>query len=219
MHKLFVRLFFALVVVSSCQKNTENTNTTTIASQSLDQDSLPPDFNYRTSNQVDFSIQLNAPDGSAIAGIPVKINQVINDTLSNLFVLMTDQSGLAEGSYNIPSSINEAVISPNYAGVPDDILVPLTGSTVTLNVCGAKTSSNQPFQSWVRSSCRTQPAGINKTRSILHYAYLSSYNNQGVPNVMASNGNVTGQMLTIYTHKDEKGTIHSEEGIRLYAYN
>jgi LruC domain-containing protein len=195
MLKVILSILTLGILISSCKKSNVSQSISNHYDLS-DDDTMPENFNYRTSNTMEFAIQLNAPDGNPIAGIPVKINQIENDSLVELFVIMTDQNRLAEGTFNVASYINEVVISPNYVGVPDNILVPLTGTIVNMNITGARISNNSNYQSWVSPLIANQAASASKTRSILPYRYLSSYNSLGVPSNLATNGLVTAQMLS-----------------------
>ncbi len=195
--KQLTTILFVLIALSACRKN-ELTPTGEVINgpvDSLDQMITPTNFNYRTTNDVDFQIQLNAPDGNPITGIPVTINQLVNDSLEELYTLMTDQTGLAQGLFNVPSDINEVVISANYIGIPNDILVPVSGNSVTLSLTGAKPAQVSNNESYVSSNLINVNASGQKTTTILKYKYLSSYNSQGVPNVMATKDVVTAQML------------------------
>jgi LruC domain-containing protein len=185
----------ALALISACRKPEKPTTQPTIFTGNLDEDTMPPGFNYRTTQDLSFQIQLNAPDGSPIVGIPIHINKLENDTLTELFAILTDQNGLAEGLYNVPYGVNEVVISPNYVGVPDNILIPLTSSTVSLNISGARVNGSGTFSSYNQAGTINNPIN-NSIRSTLNYKYLSTYNSQGVPSVMASNEIITAQMLS-----------------------
>lgn len=195
MQKLFLFITSILLLASACRKPNVDSSNTIIGAELTDQDTLPAGFNYRNSNDVDFAIQLNAPDGNPISGIPVKINVVDNDTLMPLFSIITDGSGLAEGTYNIPSWVTELIISPNYVGVPNNVVVPVTGNTVSMNITGAKIEGGNNYSTWTNAMAQAPPAHYVKTRTQLRYKYLSPYNSLGVPSVMASNGLVTSQML------------------------
>lgn len=190
-------VLFVAIALTACRKNEPIKPADVIMGpvDSLDQMITPPNFNYRTSNDVDFQIQLNAPDGNPITGIPVTINQLVNDSLEELYVLMTDQNGLAQGLFNVPGDITELIISANYVGVPNDIIVPVSGNVVTLNLTGARIAQTSNNESFVSSTFVNANSAGQKTSTILKYKYLSAYNSQGVPNVMATKEIVTAQML------------------------
>ncbi len=193
-HLLFWAVFLS-VALTSCRKSQLNDNllTTHDTVDSIDKMIVPPVFNYRTTNETDFQIQLNAPDGNPITGIPVQIGHVVNDTLIPLFTIMTDQNGLAEGFFNLPSAITDIVISPNYIGVLNDVLVPVTGNLVVLNVTGSKVQGPINYSTIIKAG--SAPMASMLSRTLLHYQYLSPYNSSGVPSVMATRDVITAQQL------------------------
>ena len=191
--KIFIAaMCLTMGALSSCHKDeaavsSAPTNTNPF---DLEETNTPAGFNYRTTSDVDFEIQLNAPDGNPITGVPVTINKLVNDSLIEMYTMMTDETGLASGLFNVPSYITDVVISPNYIGVPNDIIVPISGNTVTLSLSGARTSAPTNFYPTIVSN------NSQKTQTILRYKYLSPYNSQGVPSVLAPKDIVTSQMLT-----------------------
>ncbi|MBL0051964.1 MAG: LruC domain-containing protein [Bacteroidetes bacterium] len=194
-NKVYLALALSILsCLSACRKEDSSENLI-IHSDTLDLNMFPASFNYRTTGDVDFQIQLNAPDGGPIVGVPVTINQLVNDTLQELYTLMSDQNGLAAGMFNVPGEIDELVISANYIGIPNDIVVPINGNIVTLNLTGARHSQTSNYESFTGRSFIYTNTSAQKTSTILKYKYLSTYNSQGVPNVMATKEVVTAQML------------------------
>jgi LruC domain-containing protein len=178
-----------VALLTACRKDDQSTLENSIsANGTLEETEMPPGFNYRMANDIDVQIQLNAPDGNPITGVPVTINMQVADSLVELYTIMTDQTGLAQGLVNVPTYLTELVISPNYIGVPNDIVEPIIGSSVVVSLTGARIANPQLGPT-------INPDNVAKTNTILKYKYLSSYNNQGVPTVLAPKDIVTSQML------------------------
>ena len=150
-------------------------------------------FCYRTTNEINFQIQLNAPDGNPIDGIPVHIGYMLNNEIVPLFTIISDANGLAEGLFAIPDDVNEVIVSPNYVGLPNEIALPVNGSLVSLNLSGARLEA--PNSAGIPTTNQNEIASTQATNTVLRYKYLSTYNNQGVPSVMAGRDLITTSML------------------------
>ncbi len=182
-------IFTACLKVDEYSAKEEGARVNTV---SLDNTEIPFGFNYRTTSDVAFQIYMNAPDGNPITGVPVNIGHMINGEVEPLFTIVSDNNGLAEGIFNVPDYIEEVVLSPDYIGLPNDLVVPISGNLVSINLSGARLSGNvnvkqvTPFYT---------PNVSGRTTTILNYKYLSAFNNQGLPSVLAGRDVVSSQML------------------------
>ena len=88
---------------AACRKNSPVDNTIKNV-DSLDDMITDTTFNYRTSNDITFEIQLSAPDATPIVGVPITINQVVGDSLQLMFTLMTDQTGKLKDCLQSPAT-------------------------------------------------------------------------------------------------------------------
>ena len=190
-------LFVAIFLLNGCKKN-ESTSVTDLMNsrnEPIDKQMFPSGFNYGTTKDVDFQIQLSAPDGNPIQGVPVQINRIVNGSLVKLFVIVTDKNGLASGFYSVPADLTELVISPNYVSIPNHIIVPLTGKVVALQMSGKGITGSGAHHTFESLANLDAPHAHHKSTSSLNIRFLSSYNNDGVPSVMASPEVITTQML------------------------
>ena len=169
-----------IISSSNVEKNVEN----------MDEMIVPEFFNYSSMRDINVEIKLFAPDGNPISGIPVQINKIVNDSLKKVFTIVTNQEGIAQGIYSVPSYIKELVISTNYIGIPNDVIVPINGNSVSF-VIDKNGIPNQNFVAFNNS----KPGGTFHKRTILNYKYLAGYNSQGVPKNLEKRDVITSDML------------------------
>ena len=192
---LYVLLLACALAVSSCNKEGDNANMD-LEPQSLDDMITPPSFNYETTRNVEINLTLNAADGNPIAHIPVKIGRLENQEMVEMFTLLTDANGRVNGIYTVATYIKELVVSTNYIGLPNDIIVNTEGGVVSLNFNGSNVSGSYKKISLEQQNIIDYNEYASKFNTLHTYAYLSSYNSLGVPSVMATRDVVTSSMLS-----------------------
>lgn len=191
-NKIYLSITLMLsILFISCNKTEIEKNTIELRHiENLNELQSPPDFNYNVTRDVNFEIQLYAPDGNPVSGIPVQIKELANDSYNKLFTLFTNKEGLAQGTFSLPNHIQQVVISPDYIGIPNDLIVPVNNNAVVLKfnrsgIPSGMIQSVKPEESTVRLGKKTT----------LNYKYLSTYNNNGVPSKLEKRDVITTGML------------------------
>lgn len=187
-----IRTLILAVVFISCKKNDLDPDAIQLREiENLNELITPPGFNYSATREIRFEIQLYAPDGTPISGIPVQINEPVNETYKKLFTLYTNKQGFAEGTFSVPAYLSTFVISPNYIGIPNNMTVPVNNNLVSLkfNRSGMPSLALIPEYSPGRQSIT-----LGK-KSTLNYKYLSSYNKNGVPSKLEKRDVISSGML------------------------
>jgi len=190
-NKIYLLLLILTTLFTSCRKAEIEKNTIELRDiENLNDLQSPPNFNYNVTRDVNFEIQLYAPDGNPIAGIPVQINELVNDSYKKLFTLFTNKEGLAQGTFSLPTYLQQFVISPDYIGIPNNLIVPVNNNSVVLKF----TRSGMP-SGMIRSFKPEETSVRLGKKTTLNYKYLSSYNNNGVPSKLEKRDVITTGML------------------------
>lgn len=188
-------LILALIISAffiSCKKNDIDPDAIQLSEiESLNELISPSYFNYNSTREINFEIQLFAPDGNPIIGVPVQVNELVNESYKKLFTLYTNKEGLAQGTFSVPAYINEFVISPKYVGVPNNLIVPVSNNSVVLKFNRSGMPSGGLVQSY---SPDRQSIKLGK-KSNLNYKYLSTFNKNGVPSKLEKRDEISSKML------------------------
>jgi len=187
-------LTWALVLSAlsiSCNKPEIESNAIKLSDiESLNELVTPANFNYSSTKDLNFEIQLYAPDGKPVAGIPIQINEPVDGSYKKLFTLFTNNNGLAQGTFSVPTYMDQFVISPNYIGIPNNLIVPVANNSVVLTF----NRFGMPSSSMVQSFSEGQSLKLGK-KNALNYKYLSKYDKNGVPSIMEKRESISSEML------------------------
>lgn len=162
---------------------------------------VPEGFDFKTTDALNFEIKLNGPDGKPVVKHPVSIGIEENGEIKHLFKIMTNENGLATGEFMVPTCYEKFVISPNYIGTPNHILIPKTGRVVRYSTDSEGLSETKVE---IPGQGRSALHPLYKS-NILNYSYLSGYNKQGVPNNLLTRDNVTSGMLSFINNSLPEG--------------
>jgi LruC domain-containing protein len=133
MKKLITSVFFiSLAGLISCKKSSEKQNTTSNVKKVA-----PDGFNYSTTRNVTFNLQLQSPKGEPIAGVVVSVYRPSN-TASNaaIFKAVTDKNGNISAKINVPTYLTSLVIDPAYIGLLRNATANINGDAVTATLGG-----------------------------------------------------------------------------------
>jgi LruC domain-containing protein len=182
-----------ILLVASCRKTDllDGANKEYANVENLDDMVTPPNFNYSTIRDVNFEIQLYTPGGQPLSGVPVQISKVVSGNLVSLITLITDRNGFVQGVYALPTSITEVVVSPNYVGVPNNIVVPVAGDRVTFRLTKDGIPENTSLTGFTPNEVKNRM--MKKTST--NYKYLAKYNSSGVPANLLKRDTISKSML------------------------
>lgn len=169
MRKIYlIAIAFALFAVS-CKKSIQGNQTITKVTD-INKVVTPKNFNYRTTHDVAFKINLSGMDKLPFIGVPVTINKVdANGNLVLMYTLMSNKNGLASGVFSVPSKLQNLVVSCNYVGLKNNIMVATNNATVSVDICGTSVKANSAFTIYHPSMAST-----NNTFNVFHSNYFTA---------------------------------------------
>lgn len=174
----FLSLDMCAVLWASCGDKTPITPTYPEV-KNLDEMKVPDNFNYELSREVSVRVVLQSVDGSPLKAVKVQINGLLEDgSLSPILDVMTNQNGVAETSFSLPMSDDTVIVSPNFIGLANHIIVPVKNNAIQITVGG----SNETSFTTLRQAAASAPSGLRTSgvATTLRYKYLSTYNSLGV---------------------------------------
>ncbi len=152
---------------------------------------VPANFNHTTTQTVAVSVSLKDNADKPIGQIPVVITtQDAPDKV--LFTGATDASGVLSLNLTLPSYVDKLVVSPNYVGLPNQVLADISGQKAQLDLGG---SVPKEYATLVTTPTEGGREGA-RTQAIT-YSYLGTWNSQGVPNYKeAVNDVISAELLS-----------------------
>ncbi len=128
------------LVTFSCQKVTKDPVETVNPADIKDINELvvPSNFEYKTSNEIGFSIQLLTNDDKPIKNVRVDIMDAASDLKGNvLFSGSTDNFGVFSVKAEIPSHLKQVVVNTDYIGIPNDVILDLVIPSTSITLGGS----------------------------------------------------------------------------------
>jgi LruC domain-containing protein len=125
---------FACTKVNKETPNTVDPSTVTDINQLV----VPAWFNYHTSNEVSFSIQLLTNDDKPIKNVRIDIMDA-SPELSGTILLSgsTDNFGVFTAKTELPSYMKQVVVNSDYIGIPNDVILDLVTPATSLTLGGS----------------------------------------------------------------------------------
>ncbi len=195
-----------LLVLASCKKVAESntTNPTNPANK------IAPDgFNYITTKDVTVSITALTNRNKSIPGVPVSIYSLKNGVKGQLiFKGVTNAQGVLSAKSNMSAYMDTVVVDANYLGLIQNVLVTTTDNTLNCtiggatgysgNIVGVLQSNNSPANAAniIRSAASSNGGmvsmDINGVKTNTKFSYLGTYNSNGRPNNLETQGDEIG---------------------------
>jgi len=147
----------------------------------LSEQQMPPDFNFSTKNEIFIQVKAATPSKKPLKNIRFTVFD--GDPENNgkkLFSGITDTQGQFERNQVIASTLKDLVITTDYIGLVDKIILPVDGTVVE---CDYNNLPLQPVDN-------TNVSRLAKTSTANDYAYLGTYNSQGKPDYLEQPGDV-----------------------------
>ncbi len=166
-------LTMIVVIFSSCKKDGENNQSIPDNSvTTMEKLVVAPNFNFKTTNNVAFTINTLDNQGNPLTNFRVDI---LTDYALNGGMLITsgfvNSNGVLQFSRTLPSYIKEVVVATKLIGLPSESKVPVVNGTVNLTLGGKTTFNKTPVA----------PLTPHTTLSKVYFL-CSTYDNNGVPN-------------------------------------
>lgn len=185
---------FAASILAACQKDAMQ-----VANQDpntpIQQVKFPEGFNFKTTIDYNVSVRLMGPNNSPLSKTFV---QLLDKPLSMggkvLFKGLTGMDGIANIKVTLPTFMKEVILHPGAIGMPEYQILPLNGSNLQVTLGGTSPTPLQEFVVPVPAAARLNAAFRNST--LPPYAYLGSWNANGVPNYLTTPLEVSNQFVT-----------------------
>lgn len=137
-----IKLAVAALVFGSlaCTKVSRETPTPTDPTTITDINQLvvPISFNYNTSNEVSFSIQLLTNDDKPIKNVRIDIMDGSSELNGSILLSgSTDNFGVFTAKADIPSYLKQVIVNTDYIGLPNDVILDLVTPATTLTIGGS----------------------------------------------------------------------------------
>lgn len=192
---VFAAIIMALILLQACSKNgvTPNPGPTPNPTEfTMDSITAPDNFTYNTTSNVKVTINAVDPNGISIPNTLFKVYAKNGSDTLLLQTLFTDASGYAETGVILPSNIDSLMFKSYYIGIPSGIVLPIVGTTVSLDYSRFNAVSISNYRS-LKSSSTPIKFVVGKTT----FVTLSGFDNNGVPtNLISPRDAVPSGMLT-----------------------
>jgi LruC domain-containing protein len=187
--KKLVLLVLVALSFSSCKKlSNSNENVPTPSDNVTDMNQLvvPKDFNYKTSDEVEFSISLLNNNDEPLKGVRVDIMSASPEDGGIVYVTgATNAQGKLTIKKELPLSVKEVIVNTDYIGLPNNVVLSLAANMGSITLGG-------------KNPQKIKTSDVNKVypnsslgKSPLQYSFrLGKFNNSGVPNYLISPNDV-----------------------------
>jgi len=174
MKKLTPFMLAALTMLAACKKNSVTPedgktvdNVTKIA---------PDGFNFATTQNINLSLALKAPNGDALRGVVVSIyNPANTGENAAIFKGVTDNSGNLVTTLSIPAGLKQLVIDPAYVGLMRYAKANISGSSVSAVIGGSAGYSGDILPEAVADRSGSTSGLTTLASSSINFAYPSPY--------------------------------------------
>lgn len=191
--KMNVKIIAALTIIglASCKKGLvekyENSQETSVFSEvkSMSDLKVPAGFNWATTKTIQVNIQLKDSKDEAVKGASIYL---MNDGYVNggkvVLSGALDANGEFNASIEVPAFQNEIVINSSYKGIPEDILVHISGNTAIARLGGSKPAPLNTVQSKEPIPTALGKSSGNKFNVLPSSRTWTSGTDGGVPNYL-----------------------------------
>ncbi|GAB1449215.1 LruC domain-containing protein [Bacteroidota bacterium] len=188
-----VKIIAALTIIglASCKKGLvekyENSQETSVFSEvkSMSDLKVPAGFNWATTKTIQVNIQLKDSKDEAVKGASIYL---MNDGYVNggkvVLSGALDANGEFNASIEVPAFQNEIVINSSYKGIPEDILVHISGNTAIARLGGSKPAPLNTVQSKEPIPTALGKSSGNKFNVLPSSRTWTSGTDGGVPNYL-----------------------------------
>ena len=186
-------IFFTLALTTSCldvpPEVTPDDNENTTAMDDLN---ISDNFEYQTVEELDLSITVLNSNNDPIVGALINVyatdpylkentaNPVFDENALILFRGVTNQNGVLQASFALPTYLDEVVVCPMHAGVASKAVIPVSSSSISYTFGGNSKKG----------------AGLPKTTKD-NYLHLGSWDALGVPLYLEDDDEITSEFLNL----------------------
>lgn len=186
--RLLVLLAITSTSLTSCLKEIDEYETPSPSSNPVNDMSelqVPGNFDYTVDKNYQVTLKLKANDDSPLPGVVVRILDDASENLGNeLFKGATNANGELVANLKVAKGKTEVFINSEIAGIPNDIIAPITGNSSSIIIGGSNPQrlsyydKNENVHSFESNNFRANAVPTKR--------YLSTWNTIGVPANLAT---------------------------------
>ncbi len=195
--KKYILIFSIAASLVSCRKTLENQadngNKTPQEFVTDINDMIVPDgFDYKTTQNVDFKVQLLTNNDQPLKGIRVDFMDKSPEDGGIIYATgISNANGTVEVSKELPTNVSEIIINTDYLGLPNNLIGTIQAGKVTVNIGGS--APQRLVTADTRKHYPTAPLGKNASK---FSRKLGSWDANGKPNyLMPSRDNISQTFL------------------------
>ena len=194
-------LSIGMVTFTSCKKDAENNVINQDASGITTMDKLvvSPDFNFKTTNDVSFTIKAEDNQGGPLTGVRVDIlSDFVDNGGTYITSGMVNANGVLQFSRALPSYMNEVVVATKFLGLPNEQKVAVLNGIVSCTLGGKINKNKTPLL--------TPHSSIAKVKFL-----CTGYSNDGYPNNIMGTDLISNSLLN-----DLNTTLPEQRSVPVY---
>ena len=191
------QLLFALMILAvslfSCVKNAavDNPTPTDPATKTMKDLTIPASFNFETTKEVSLGVVVKNPS-SVLSNVPVSVyldnpgtTEAPNANARLYGTFLSKSDGRIDDVLKLPVSQDSLYLTTKYIGLETEAGFKISGTTATYTYGTGNTIK----------SALLPPAPLSNTKASVTYAYMGTYDSQGVPTYLEPTNDVIPQSL------------------------
>lgn len=205
-NKNLIVLLIAFFTLFSCKKKIEQDFPSINSTEKI----APDGFLFTTSKTIQLSVFVKTNTNKALKGVALNIYTIkAKGVLGNkIYTGFSDASGLMSATITIPAYIDTLIIDPEYLGLLRNTKAVITNNTITGTIGGNKSyagsiigSMDLKFPAYQKNQIRfnstdmVQNKNINGVSTNTIFSYLSPYDSDGKPTVLAPSDEIDAAIL------------------------
>ncbi len=195
--KKYILILSIAASLVSCRKSLENqadngNKTPKEFVTDINEMIVPDGFDYKTTQNVDFKVQLLTNNDQPLKGIRVDFMDKSPEDGGIIYATgISDANGYVEVSKELPTNVTEIVINTDYLGLPNNLIGTIQAGKLTVNIGGS--APQRLVTADTRKHYPTAPLGKNASK---FSRKLGRWDNNGRPNyLMPSRDNISQTFL------------------------
>ncbi len=188
-----VLFFISLAVFGACKPfdiPDNNTAVIDVSEKTMEQLTIPSDFTFKTSQDIDVDITASDNAGKRLINVPFKLYAIEKDGQDSIFLMsaQTNTEGVFQTKLNVTANIDRLIVLTDYIGLPQYQTVSVQSDNISINIGGENTKRNGLVSDDEKGGSGGGGSSINST-----FNYMGRYNSQGVPLYLLPKGDVVSQ--------------------------
>ncbi len=191
MKKLF--FFISLAVFGACKPfdaPENNASVIDVSEKSMDQLTIPSNFTFKTSQDINVDITASDNSGKRLNNVPFKLYAIEKDGQDSVLLMtaQTNTEGVFQTKLDVTANIDRLIVMTDYIGLPQYQTVSVKTDNVSINIGGENTKRSGLIADDKKGGSGGGGNGVNSG-----FDYMGSYNSQGLPLYLLPKGDVVSQ--------------------------